>query len=62
MSSRERQMAHLKEQLHQLRVRIARQVEALRVHIEQYELMVSKHNECCEEQPPWMLNTVNLEP
>ena len=50
VSSRERQMAHLKEQLHNLPVRIARQVEALRIHSEQSELMVSKLNACYEEE------------
>ena len=49
VSSGERQMTHSKKQLHHLRVRIARQVEALRVHTEQSELMVAKLN-------------VNLEP
>ena len=50
VSSRERQMAHLRGQLHHLRVRIARQVEALRVHNEQSQLMVSKFNAFYEEE------------
>ena len=49
VSSRER-MAHLKEQLHHLQVRITRQVEVLRVHTEQCELMVSKLNACHDEE------------
>ena len=62
VSSRERQMARLKEQLHHLRVHIARQVEALLVHTEQSELMVPNSMRAVKSRPPWMLNTENLVP
>ena len=42
VSSRERQMAHSKEQLHNLRGRIKKQTESLRKHTEQFQLMVPK--------------------
>ena len=42
VSSRERQMARLKEQLHHLRVRIERQGESVRKHSEQLRLMVDE--------------------
>ena len=38
VSSRERQMAHLKEQLHSLRGRISKQEEVIRKHTEQFLL------------------------
>ena len=41
-SSRERQMAHLKEQLHNLRGRIEKHSESVRKHSEQFQLMVAK--------------------
>ena len=44
-------MAHVKEQLLNLRVRTVRGVEASRKHSEQSELMVVKLSACCEEEP-----------
>ena len=42
VSSREKQMAHLKEQLHNLRGRIEKQSESVRKHSEKFQLMVAK--------------------
>ena len=50
VSSRGWQMAHFKEQLHNLRGRIARCVVALRKHIDQSDLMVAKLNACYQEE------------
>ena len=42
VSSRERQMTHVKEQLHNFRGRIEKQTESVRKRTEQYQLMVAK--------------------
>ena len=50
ISTRERQIAHLKEQLHHLRVRIERQSEAVRKHTEQFQLMLAKFDGWKQEE------------
>ena len=42
VSSRERQMAHLKEQLHSLHGRVSKQEEVIGKHTEQFQLMLVK--------------------